>query len=181
MIGESKLRQLRAMVRNAVVWGVAWGAAAFVTILTLRTIGVMVPAHIRWYDALGMAIRFGVVGGLAGVAFASAIRFFYRGKRLSDISLMRFTIGGALLGGVGVPLLMETMSVLTGGGLVPWSLIQTDALFAGLFGGLAAGGSLKLAQLADAREIDRPRAVDELAPGMNASAGAKQRSRESIR
>jgi len=174
-------------VRNAVVWGAAWGAAAFVTILGLRTIGVMVPASITWVDALGMAIRFGVVGGIAGAGFASVVRFIYRGRRIDDISAVRFAIGGALVAGIGVPLLMETLSVLTGGGITPWSLIRTDTIFSALFGGVVAGGTIKLAQLARSREVEDDDALSpagsapELGAGAGAQAGVEQRDRQSVR
>ena len=185
-MGEGRLKMVRATLRNAVVWGAAWGAAAFVTMLGLRTAGVMVPASVTWLDALGMAIRFGVVGGIAGAGFASVVRLVYRGRRLADISAARFAIGGALVGGVGVPLLMETLSVLTGGGVVPWSSIQTDVAFAALFGAIVAGGSMKLAQLAERRAPDddtllRATPVNELGAGTEVKPGVEQRSRQSAR
>ena len=58
-------RLLTGAARNGVVWGIAWFALAFVTILVLRTIGVIVPATIGVLDAIGMAIRIGIVGGIA--------------------------------------------------------------------------------------------------------------------
>ena len=51
----------------------------------------------READALGMAIRVDIVGGIAGGAFAMFIRLFYRGRRLKDIDPVRFGLGGAIV------------------------------------------------------------------------------------
>lgn len=178
------ITRIKAALRNAVVWGVAWGAAAFVTILAMRTVGLVVPPSIRLIDALGMAIRIGIVGGIAGVAFAGVIRLVYRGRRLADINALRFGLGGGVLAGALVPSAMEILSLLTGGGVVPWSLIRGDTIIATLFGAMAAGGTIKLAQLAESRSrrdaelLDAADAVPELQAGAEAPVEFKQRTRQ---
>ena len=49
-----------------------------------------------------------------------------RGKQLSEISWVRFWIGGFILAGLFVPAYLQTMNVITGGGLVPWNLVFDD-------------------------------------------------------
>jgi hypothetical protein len=143
-------RRLAAVVRNAVVWGVAWCALAFVTILVLRTIGVVVPATIGVLDALGMAIRVGVVGGLAGSAFAAFISLVYRGRRLSEINWVRFGIGGAIVAELFMLAFFAITNLASGSGFPRLDDILSDLIIAAAFGGISAGGSMWLAQRAEA-------------------------------
>ena len=98
-------RRLKAVIGNALVWGVAWflaGFAIFTTILLIRQ-----PQTAGWLDVLGMAIKFGVIGGVAGTAFSTFIAWRYRGRRLSEISWIKFGIGGGVVAGLataGMPL-----------------------------------------------------------------------------
>ena len=78
---------------------------------------------------------------------------------LSEISWLRFGIGGAVLAGLFVPSFLQTMNLLTGGGLVPWSLVFDDAVYSGLFGGITAAGTMILAQRDEAKH---PVTVEDL-------------------
>lgn len=161
-------RRLVGAVKNGIVWGVAWSAFAFITILVLRTIGIVVPPSVSLLDAIGMSIKFGVMGGITGGAFALFISAFYRGRRLSEISALRFALGGGIVAGLFVPGFLIAANLLTGGGLIPFGLIRGDMISAALFGGIAAGASMWLAQRAeaaastDALEIDHPADTDLL-------------------
>jgi hypothetical protein len=157
MKDENVGRRVRGAVKNAVVWGVAWSALAFVTILALRTLGVVVPFWIDWLDALGMSLRLGVMGGITGGAFSLFISQIYRGRRLSEISWARFGVGGGILAGLFVPTVLLMANLLTGGGVLPFDAIRSDIVIAALFGGIAAGGSMWLAQRAEARPGARQR------------------------
>jgi hypothetical protein len=143
-------RRLAAAVRNAVAWGVAWFALAFVTILGLRTIGVIVPATIGVLDAIGMSIRVGFAGGLAGGAFAAFISLFYRGRRLSEINWVRFGIGGAIVAELFMLVFFAITNVGSGNGFPRLDDILSDLIIAAAFGGISAGASMWLAQRAEA-------------------------------
>jgi hypothetical protein len=143
-------RRLTGAVRNAVAWGVAWFALAFVTILGLRTVGVVVPATIGVLDAIGMAIRVGVVGGLAGGAFAAFISLVYRGRRLSEINWVRFGLGGAVVAELFVLAFFAITSLAPGNGFPRLDDILSDLIIAAAFGGISAGASMWLAQRGDA-------------------------------
>lgn len=147
---ESKFKRLRAALKNAVVWGVIWGGLGSVvaTIMRLRD---NIPFGHAVLDGIGMGIRIGIVGGLTGAAFSTFISMAYRGKSLREISWVRFGIGGAILAGAFVPLWMETMNVLTGGGLVPFNLINDDIVFSTVFGGITAAGTMLLAKRDEAK------------------------------
>lgn len=142
-------RSLRAAFGNALLWGGGWAALGFVAFNVLLAAGYL-PATLWWADGLMIAAKFGMIGVLAGGAFSAAIRLLYRGRRLSQISSVRFGIAGGLVAGVFVPLFLQTMNLLSGDGAVPMGLVLDDAVWAALFGAAAAGGSLKLAQHADA-------------------------------
>lgn len=157
-------RRLRSAVVNAVTWGAAWGTFAFITMLVLRAVGVVEP-EVTALDALGMSIRIGIAGGVMGLVFAGLVRLLYRGRRLADISAVKFGLAGGLLGGVGVPLFIQTMRVLSGEALIDFDLIRLDTVYSAAFGFFAAGGSMKLAQLAESRsphlsEGERPAELD---------------------
>ena len=162
-------RRLRGAAGNALVWGVGWFTAAFAVFATLRLAGIL-PDTLSWAEGLGLAIRFGIVGGVAGGAFSSVIRLLYHRRRLSEISWVRFGIVGGVVTGLFVPVFMQTMNRLSGDGLVAWELVLDDGLLTAVFGGAAAGGSLKLAQLADTLlsgpsqdQLDGSEGVDRLA------------------
>ncbi len=169
MAAVNIFRRLRGALGNALVWGVGWFTAALAVFAALRVVGIL-PDTVSWAAGLELAIKFGIVGCIAGGAFSSVIRLLYHGRRLSEISWLRFGIVGGVVTGLFVPVFMQTMNLLSGDGLVPWELVLDDGLLTAVFGGAAAGGSLKLAQLADTLlpgrsqdQLDRSEGVDRLA------------------
>jgi hypothetical protein len=168
MFDASSFRRLRAALRNALVWGGGWSALALAVFSILRLAGILPSGS--WVQGLGLAVRFGIVGFVAGGAFSGIMRLAYHGRRLRDIKWVRFGIAGGVVTGVFVPLFLQAMNLISGDGLVPWRLVLDDALWTAVFGGLVAGGSLKLAQRADALtpgpsqdRLDSVEAVDPLA------------------
>ena len=159
------VRHLAGAAKNAVVWGGAWFGLAFTTVIGLRTIGVVVPPEIGVVDAIGMAIRVGIVGGMAGGAFATFISLFYRGRRLSEISLPGFALGGAAVGELFVLLFFALPSLVTGDAFPPLDDILSDLVIAAVFGGIAAGASMWLAQRAETPSIEGPDGYDSLHAG----------------
>jgi hypothetical protein len=150
MSDESKPRRLWGAFRNAVVWGVTWGALGTV-ISALFRLSDNIPFPNWILDGIGMGIRIGVVGALTGAAFATFISLAYRGKRLADISWKKFGIGGAVLAGAFVPAWMQTLNLLSGDGFAPFSLINGDIVMAAAFGGITAAGTILLAKRDEAR------------------------------
>ena len=149
------------------VWRGGWFTIALAGFATLRVAGIVT---FPWADVLETAAKAGIVGGVAGGAFSSVIRFLYHGRRLSEISWVRFGIGGAVVTGLFMPMFMQTMNWPSGDGLVPWELVLDDALLTAVFGGVVAGGSLELAQLGDTPlpgrsqyQLDGSEGVDPLA------------------
>jgi hypothetical protein len=113
-----------------------------------------------------------------GAVFAVAIGLRYRGRRLADIDPGRVALFGAVVGGVGVPLFLQTQNVLSGDGPVAWGLVTDDAIWASVFGAAAAAGSILLARRADARSPDaRP---DEIAVAHDLGALPAAEGREAL-
>ena len=162
---QNIVRRLTGAAKNAVVWGAAWFALAFVTIIGLRTIGVVVPAEIGALDAIGMAIRVGIVGGMAGGAFAAFISLFYRGRRLSEINWMRFGLGGAILAVLFMLAWFAIGNLATGDGFPAFDDIFSDVIMAAVFGGIAAGASMWLAQRGETASLAGPDRHERLAAG----------------
>lgn len=166
-------RRLRGLLGNALVWGSGWFAATFAVLVTLRAFG-FAPADSSWGDALRFALRSGVMGAIASTAFSSFIALRYRGRRLSAISWVRFGIGGAVVTGLFVPAFLVVARLLSGDAFLPLSALLRNGLVGAVFGGAAAGASLKLAQLATALlpapSHDPPDLLEEVDPSALAEA-----------
>jgi hypothetical protein len=172
MAGKNLLQRLTGAVKNGVVWGVTWFALAFVTIIGLRTIGVVVPAEIGVLDAIGMAVRVGIAGGMAGGVFAAFISLLYRGRRLSEISWVRFGLGGAIVAELFMLAFFAIGNLASGDGFPALEDILSDLIIAVVFGGIAAGASMWLAQRAETPSIGGPDRYDSLHAG-SAGPGAR--------
>ena len=153
---ENRFPRLRAVLRTALTWGAAWAVAggalvAAVSLFDPNPAIESLPERVGLALLGGMAwgVRFGIAGAVIGTAFASVIRLRYRGRRLADISPLRFGLLGAVVGGVGVPLYLQSMNVLFGDGPIAWRLVTDDARWATVFGGVVAAGSILLARRAD--------------------------------
>ena len=158
MSDEKRFPRLRAVIRNAAVWGVGWGAIGSAVAMTMRFID-NIPFRNAVLDGIGMGIRIAFIGAIAGTAFFAFISLVYRGKRLREISWVRFGVGGAILAGLFVPSFLQTMNLISDGALVPWRLVLDDAVFSAVFGGLTAAGTMFLAQRYEAAH---PITVQEL-------------------
>ncbi|MES2521734.1 MAG: hypothetical protein V4617_03465 [Gemmatimonadota bacterium] len=145
MSDERPFGRLRAAFKNATVWGVAWGALG-TGVATAMRLSDGIPMLNAIGDGVGMGIRIGIAGAVTGAAFSAFVSLAYRGKRLREISPVRFGIGGAILAGLFVPAFLQTMNLLSGEGMVAWSLVIDDILYSTLFGGITAAGTMRLAQ-----------------------------------
>jgi hypothetical protein len=158
MTDGSRVTRIRAAFRNAVVWGVGWGAIGTAVATAIRFLDE-IPIGKAVLGGIGMGVRIGFIGAIAGTAFFAFIGLMYRGKRLLDISWIRFGIGGAILAGLFVPSFLQTMNLISGGSLVPWNLVADDMVFSALFGGITAAGTMFVAQRYEAAH---PVTVQEL-------------------
>ena len=172
---EDRSRTLRAILRTAMVWSVAWalaGGAIVAAVIVLNPgpgVGSLAGRlGTALVTGLGWGVRFGIAGAVIGTVFSSVIRLGYRGRRLADINPVRFGLLGAVVGGVGVPLYLQAMNVLTGGHAIAWNLVTDDAVWATVFGAVVAAGSIMLARRADA--LSRGTHPEELEPGNNLGA-----------
>ena len=156
-MSEHRFQGLRAVLRNALLWGAAWGltggAIATAGLVFFAGPGVeSLPERLGLaiFGGVGWGIRFGLAGAVVGALFSSIIRFSYRGRRLADINPARFALLGAVVGGVGVPVYLQLMNVLSSGRPIAWGLVLDDAPWAAAFGAAAAAGSILLARRAEA-------------------------------
>jgi hypothetical protein len=158
MSDENRFRRLRGTFRNSLVWATIWGVFGTGVATVMRLID-KIPFGYAVLDGLGMGIRIGVIGGIAGAAFFAFMGVVYRGKRLSEISWVRFGIGASIVTGLFVPGFLQTMNLLTGGDLVAWNLLADDLVLSAVFGGITAAGTMLLAQRDEAAH---PVTVEEL-------------------
>jgi hypothetical protein len=180
MSDESRFKRFRAVLKNAAVWGVSWGALG-TAVATLMRLSDNISPVFALLDGIGMGIRIGVVGALAGAAFSTFISLAYRGKGLGDISWKRFGIGGAILAGAFVPAWMQSMNLLTGGNLVPLNLITDDIVLSAVFGGITAAGTMFLAKKDAASHPEiADEALDDLDSRLSAGEGAYRDPTEKV-
>ncbi|MBA2628085.1 MAG: hypothetical protein H0U85_08730 [Gemmatimonadales bacterium] len=161
MSAPTRFRRLRAAFGTAVTWGFIWFGILLAGLSVARLAGVL-PANASWIGIVSFAVRAGVIGGVAGGAFAAFIGLVYQGKRLSDISWVRFALGGGIATAVFVPLFLQFMNVATGGPPVAWGLLTDDMVLTGVLGAVAAGTMLKVAQRAETTLPGRIREKPEL-------------------
>ena len=145
MNGHDIVRRLRGAVGNALVWGAAWFAGALVVMAVLRILG-FANSERAWIGVWKDAARFGVVGTIAGAAFSSFIGLWYRGRRLREISWVRFGIGGGIVTGLFVPTFIIVMRFLSGDSFLAVDALVRNGVVGAVFGGVAAAASLRLAQ-----------------------------------
>ncbi|MDX2122519.1 MAG: hypothetical protein SF070_15850 [Gemmatimonadota bacterium] len=161
-------RRLRGALGLAVAWGVCWSAVTLVVHVALALVG----DGFSWSETWRAAVRNGVVGGMASVAFSVVIGWLYRGRRLSEISWVRFGAGGAIVAGLALPAIMFVGRTISGDGPLPMEKWIASALLAAAFGGVAAGATMKLAQHGPSRlkggsqdQLDGPEGSDRLESG----------------
>ena len=153
---DDRSRTMQAILRTAMIWAAAWAVAggAIMAVLSLLNpapeVGSLAGrAGAALLAAVGWGVRFGLAGAVIGSLFSGVIRLGYQGRRLADIDPVRFGLLGAVVGGVGVPLYLEAMNVLTGGHLIALNLVTDDAVWATVFGAAVAAGSILLARRAE--------------------------------
>jgi hypothetical protein len=78
---------------------------------------------------------------------------------------VKFGILGAIVGGVGVPLFLQLMNVLSGDGPIAWRLVLDDGPWAAVFGAVAAAGSILIARRASA--LPQESRADQLEHGVD--------------
>ena len=164
MSDEKKPSRLKAIFRNAVVWGTVWGALGTVVAAIMR-LNDNIPAWQAILDGIGMGVRIGFAGGVTGAMFAAFISVAYRGRRLSEINWVKFGLGGLIFGGLFVPGAMETARLLSGDPWLPLNLITGDMIYSALFGGITAAGTMRLAQLAEQKDPAADEFADTVEPG----------------
>jgi MFS family permease len=174
---DDRSRTLRAILRTALLWSAAWALAGGAIMATLalfdpnpgieslpERLGMTIFAGVAW------GVRFGLAGAVIGAVFSAMIRLGYRGRRLADINPVRFALLGAVVGGVGVPLYLQTMNLLTDGRPIAWSLVTDDGVWASVFGAVVAAGSIMLARRADRLRAEPDHGQLEHGSGLSAMA-----------
>lgn len=149
-------RRLRGALGNAVAWGAVWFGAAL-ALGALRKFTGAASDSFSWLEALKGAMRASLVGGISGGVFSSVIALLYRGRRLADISWLRFGLGGGAVAGVFMPAFMFTMRTLNGDPPLSLDNYVRNGVIAGLFGGTAAAITMLLAQWSERRGAEPSR------------------------
>jgi hypothetical protein len=141
----SPLGRYQGGVRNAVLWGISFGAIGLV--LDLFAVSASDTGNLpRWQLVGSLAFRFAAFGVICGTVFWWLTGLVFQRSDFARFGRLPVALCGAIGTAIFVPLLMQTMNLLSGDGAVPWSLVLDDAVWAFFFGGGAALGSLELAR-----------------------------------
>lgn len=142
---QASLGRYQGGVRNAVLWGISFGAIGLVLALFAVSAGDTgsIP---RWQVVLSLAFRFAAFGVICGTVFWWVTGLLFKRTEFARFGRIPVALCGAVGTAIFVPLFMQTMNVLSGDGAVPWNLVLDDAVWAFFFGGGAALGSLELAR-----------------------------------
>lgn len=147
----TSLRRIRAIVVNGLVWGGGW----FVGVMVLATVANIVdpPASgvVQWGEPLSLAVPGAILFTVAGMVFSALVSLVLRGRRLADINWIQFGIGGGAVSFLFLPTLISVMRFFSGDDMLPFTKLLGTGTLGLMFGGVAAAGTLKLAQLADRR------------------------------
>ncbi|MFZ9690138.1 MAG: hypothetical protein ACO3DS_09920, partial [Phycisphaerales bacterium] len=139
-------RRLRALLAIAVVWGGIWFLAGCVFYWALRLTG-LVTENTSFVNMIGVALRIGIAGAVASTVFSLLIGVLYQGRTIREINWIRFALGGGLISAVFILGMMFVPRLLAGEPLLLPSDWLMDAVIAGGFGLVAAGGTMKVAQM----------------------------------
>jgi len=136
--------RFRGSVRNAVLWGIAFGVVGLV--LAVLAVDGDAAAMPRWQIVASLAVRFAVFGLICGTVFWWITGMLFERARFAGFGRLPVFAGGAIGTALFVPLFMQTLNLLSGDGPVPWGLVLDDAVWAFFFGGGSALGSLEMAR-----------------------------------
>ena len=129
------LRRIRGALGMGFTWAAAWSAAGFVP---------------RWVFGvntdLPMPLLFGALGLIAGVTFSGLLVLTEGRRKLDQMSLPRFAVGGAVGG-----LLLSALFIK--GASVGWGDVLAITTSLSLACSISASGSLAMARRAVGREL----------------------------
>ena len=155
------VRTLKAILKTAFTWGFALGAvsATLITAYVLVFAGPGVeslPERVgeALFAGVAMGTRFALAGAIMGTLFATLVRFGFRGKRVADLHPGKFALIGAVVGGVGIPLIYQLLNILSGGP-IPWKYLIDDIPWAATVGAVGAAGTIWMAKRAAALPAER--------------------------
>jgi hypothetical protein len=167
MPSSDTLRRLRAIALNGLVWGGAW----FLGVMTMATTANLIEGRGFLVEGWELAVPGGLLFAFTGAAFSTVITLVLRGRKLSDLNWIRFGLGGGVVSFLFLPTLVSVLRALSGDEMLPFTKLLGTGALGLMFGGVAAAGTLKLAQLAD-RYLPNKRASDpELPAGDQPASG----------
>jgi hypothetical protein len=187
-MSHERFRTAKAVLKNAILWGALCGGlgGGLVTLWVLFVPGPGVeslPERLgeALFAGIAMGTRFGLAGAIMGTLFALAVRFAFRGGRLAQINPLKFAALGAVVGGVGIPLVYQLLNVLSDGHTIAWNLVLDDSVWASVFGAGAAAGSVWMARRAAA--LSGGSAPEELGEGepLDAASAIRERERTGVK
>ena len=128
-----------------------WGGAWFVGVMGLTAMAGIFSSNGRegWRESFELAAQGAVLFSVAGAVFSTFIIFAFRGRPLSEIRWLRFGIGGGIVSAIFLPTFISVARFMSGDNMLPFTKLLSTGLLGLMFGGIAAAGTLRLAQVAD--------------------------------
>lgn len=158
MSAKDALRRLRAIALNGLIWGGAW----FLGVMTMATTANVIDGRGVRIEGWELAVPGGILFAVTGVAFSTVITLVLRGRKLSELNWIRFGLGGGVVSFLFLPTLVSVLRALSGDDMLALTKLLGTGALGFMFGGVAAAGTLKLAQLADRHLLSRSASEPEL-------------------
>ena len=153
-MSDDPFRTIKAILKTAFAWGFVLGAISSVLIggyvLVFAGPGVeSLPERIgeALFAGVGMGARFALAGAFLGTLFATTLRLSFRGKRVADLSPGKFALIGAVVSGIGIPLIYQGLNIISGGA-IPWKYLIDDIPWAAVVGAVGAYSTIWIARRA---------------------------------
>jgi hypothetical protein len=174
MFAVDTVRRLRAIALNGLLWGGAW----FAGVMTLATAANLIDGRGLRIDGWELAVPGGILFALTGAAFSTVITLVLRGRTLSDLHWIRFGLRGGVVSFLFLPTLISALRAVSGDDMLGLPKLLGTGALGFVFGGVAAAGTLKLAQLAHQRQLRRnPREPELPGDGQTVPATARDTGR----
>lgn len=168
-MSDDRFRALKAILRTAFAWGFVLGAIS-APLIALYAFIVPGPEPVTLFErvvnalyaGVGLGVRFAVAGAILGTLFSTFLRFVFRGRRVAELHPGKFAVIGALVGGIGIPLVYQFLNIISGDGPVLWKYLFDDIPWAATVGALGAAGTVWMARRGAALPAEKdPAAVGE--------------------
>ena len=155
-----RLYRLRGLLRTSLTGGAILSVLATGTLALGLATGLVPSSIFGARELIAVAIRGFAAGAVAGGLFSWFVARGERGKSLSTLSTPRV----ALWGGLATASIPVLTALAAGGSAMPIGILAASAALAGIGGGIASAGMLRVARRTPVRLGEAPENTERRLP-----------------